>query len=75
MPDCDHHNHATLPNKPQKAADDCMAACALHCFNFTATNFSGIAFSLPASAALKPVRMNGAVSSLMGNPPFRPPRI
>lgn len=74
MPDCDHHNHATPANKPQKTADDCMAACALHCFNFTATDFSGIAFSLPASAALRPARVDGAVSSLMGNPPFRPPR-
>jgi uncharacterized protein involved in copper resistance len=77
MPDCDHHNHATPAGQPQKSTDDlaCLAACALHCFSFTATDFSGIAFSSPASAALKPVRMNGAVSSLMGSPPFRPPRI
>jgi uncharacterized protein involved in copper resistance len=75
MPDCDHHNHATPANKPQKTADDCMAACALHCFNFTTTGFSDVAFLLPASATLRPARVDGAVSSLIGNPPFRPPRI
>lgn len=77
MPDCDHHIHAAPAGKPQKTADDfaCMAACALHCFSFTATDFSGVAFSLPASAALRPARVDGAVSSLMGSPPFRPPRI
>lgn len=75
MPDCDQHSRAAPANKSQKTADDCMAACALLCFNFTATDFSGVAFSSPASAALKSFRMNGHVSSLMGNPPFRPPRI
>jgi hypothetical protein len=75
MPDCDHH-HAAPSNKTQKTGDDCgcMAACALTCFSFTATGFSGIAFSSPASAALKPVRTNTHVSSRMGSPPFRPPR-
>lgn len=75
MPNCDHH-HTAPSNKTQKTADDCgcMAACALTCFCFTATGFSGIAFSSPASTALKPVRTNTHVSSPMGNLPFRPPR-
>jgi len=51
-----------------------MAACALHCFNFTATGFSGVVFSTTASAALKLVRTRSHVVSQMGNPPFRPPR-
>lgn len=75
MPDCDHHHSA--PSGPtQKTADHgaCMAACALACFGFTATHVSGIAYSVPASAALKPVRASTAISSLMGSPPFRPPR-
>ena len=75
MPDCDHH-HNLPSDKTQKTANDCacMAACALKCFNFTATVFSGIAFSSPASAALKPVRTRIHVASQMGNLPFRPPR-
>lgn len=75
MPDCDHH-HNLPSDKTQKTANDCacMAACALKCFNFTATVISGIAFSSPASAALKPVRTRIHVASQMGSPPFRPPR-
>jgi hypothetical protein len=76
MPDCDHHHHNVPSDKTQKTADNCacIAACALKCFNFTATVFSGIAFSSPASAALKPVRTRIHVSSRMASPPFRPPR-
>jgi hypothetical protein len=76
MPDCNHH-HNLPSDKTQKTADDgaCMAACALSCFNFTAPGFAGIAFSQPASAALMPVRASIHVSSRMGSPPFRPPRI
>jgi hypothetical protein len=75
MPDCEHH-HTAPSDKTQKTADDsaCMAACALHCFNFTATGFSGVVFSTTASAALKLVRTRSHVVSQMGNPPFRPPR-
>jgi hypothetical protein len=74
--DCDHHHNAPS-DTTQKAADDCacMAACALNCFNFTATSFSGIVFSPPASAVLKPVRTRINVASRMGSPPFRPPRV
>ncbi len=75
MPDCDHHHHAPS-DKTQETADDgaCMAACALNCFNFMTTAFSGISFSSPVSDALKPVRVSENISSLMGKPPFRPPR-
>lgn len=76
MPDCGHHHHAARANETQKIADDfaCMAACALTCFNFPVTAFSSIPFSLPASGVLKPVGASRHVSSLMGTPPFRPPR-
>lgn len=75
MPDCDHHHNAPS-DRTQKTADDCgcMAACALKCFNFMAAGLSGIAFLSPASEALKPARTSGNISSLMGSPPFRPPR-
>jgi hypothetical protein len=75
MPDCDHHHNAP-DGKTQKSMDDgaCMAACALNCFNVMAAASSAVAFSPPASAALKPVRTSGNISSLMGSPPFRPPR-
>jgi len=76
MPDCDHHHHAAPADKTQKSADHaaCMAACAAICFGFTATDVSGIAYSAPVSAALKLVHADTAISSLMGSPPFRPPR-
>jgi hypothetical protein len=76
MPDCDHHHHNAPGGKTQKSVDDgaCMAACALNCFNVMAAAFSAIAFSPPASAALKPARTSSNISSQMGSPPFRPPR-
>jgi hypothetical protein len=75
MSDCDHHHHDSGKQK-QKSADDsaCMAACTLTCLGFTATGVSAIAFSPPASAALKPVHASNIVASQMGSPPFRPPR-
>lgn len=76
MPDCEHH-HTAPSDKTHKIADDdsaCMAACALHCFNFTATGFSGVVFSTTASATLKLVRTPSRVASQLGSPPFRPPR-
>jgi hypothetical protein len=71
--DCDHH-HSPRSDTTQKGADGCMAACALNCFNFTATSFSGIVFSPPVSAALKLVRTRVNVDSRSASPPFRPPR-
>src|SRR5450759_4518349 len=58
MPDCDHHHHAAPSSQTKKTMDDCasMAGCALKCFNFTGTILDGIAYSSPASAALKPVQ-------------------
>ena len=72
--DCDHH-HSPPSDTTQKGADGCMAACALNCFNFTATSLSGIVFSPPASVVLKPVRTRINVASRIGSPPFRPPRV
>ena len=76
MPDCDHHHHSAPADKTQKPALDaaCLAACAAICSGITATDVSGIAYSAPVSAALKPMRASTALSSLMGSPPFRPPR-
>lgn len=76
MPDCDHHRHSAPADQTQKSADHaaCMAACAAICFGFTATDVTGIAYAAPVSAALKPLRTSTALSSLMGSPPFRPPR-
>ena len=76
MPDCDHHRHAAPADQTQKPAHDaaCLAACAAICFGFTAFDVSGIAYAAPVSAALKPLRVSTAISSLIGSPPFRPPR-
>jgi hypothetical protein len=75
MPDCDHHHNAPA-NQAHKGINDgaCMADCALFCFGFAATGYSDISFSAPLSDALKPVRVSDAISSHVGNPPFRPPR-
>lgn len=76
MPDCDHH-HKVPSGQTQKIIDNCasMAACALTCFNFIGTPLSGFVYLPPSSTALKPVRISAHVSSRMGSPPFRPPRI
>lgn len=76
VPNCDHHHHSLPSDTKQKSADDCasMAGCALKCFNFTGLAISGIAFSSPVSAELKPVHTSGDVSSRIGSAPFRPPR-
>ena len=75
MPDCDHHNHGA-PGQTQKTIDHatCLAACAATCIGFIATDVTGIAYSALETAALKPVRVRIDVSSMMGTPPFRPPR-
>jgi hypothetical protein len=75
MPDCDHHHNAPA-SQPYKAINGgtCIAGCALSCFGFTATEYSGISFSSQVSAALKPVGASSNISSQMGSPPFRPPR-
>ena len=75
MPDCDH-DHGASGDPTQKPAHDCacMAACALSCFNFTATACSDITFSSSTSAALKPVRTADKLPVQMASAPFRPPR-
>jgi hypothetical protein len=75
MPDCEHHRHAPS-DKTKNTANDCasMAGCALKCFNFTGPAVEGIAFSMPAGAALEPVRAIGHVYARMIGAPFRPPR-
>jgi hypothetical protein len=75
MPDCDHHHNAPDTQTHKSVAGGaCMADCAFSCFCFTATGYSGIAFSSLVSDVLNPVRVSDAVSSRMGSPPFRPPR-
>jgi hypothetical protein len=76
MPDCDHHHHKLPSDKTQKTTGDgaCMAACAIACLGFTATEFSDITFSSPLSTAPKFIRTSDNVSSQIGNLPFRPPR-
>ena len=77
MPDCDHHQHQhQVPVKQTQNTDDhgtCIAGCAL-CFGFVGADVSAVAYTVPASAALKFVCAREAISSLMGSPPFRPPR-
>ena len=75
MPDCSHNDKAQS-GQTQKTTDNfaSRAACALTCFNFTGTPLSGFVLP-PSSAALKLVRIGAHVSSRMGSPPFRPPRI
>jgi len=76
MPDCEHNHHNAPADKTQKSADHgaCMAACAAICFGFSAFDVTDIAYSAPVRVALKPLRASTALSSLMGSPPFRPPR-
>jgi hypothetical protein len=76
-PDCGHRHHHNAPSdQTQKTTHDdaCMAACAVACFGFSATEFPGFAFPSPISTALKLVRTSDHVSSQIANLPFRPPR-
>jgi hypothetical protein len=75
MPDCCDHDAAPC-DQPHKSMGDCasMAACALKCFNFTATIVLGV--SLPEPIAASVPRLAGQrPDSQLGIPPFRPPRI
>ena len=75
MPDCDHH-HNNMPNgQTQKTADGCAypAGCAL-CFAFVVPGVSGVAYAVSFNTRLDPVLAATNISSLMGSPPFRPPR-
>ena len=74
MPDCCEH-HGIPCDKLPKAKDGCcsMAACALMCFNFSASSFSDLIFPPVVTEAL-PMLATNCLTSQMGSPPFRPPR-
>ncbi len=77
MPDCEHHRHQhPAPVKQtQKTVDhsNCISGCAL-CFGFVGPEFTGMAHVITPSAALQPMLAGTDICSLMGSPPFRPPR-
>ncbi len=77
MPDCDHYRHQHQPpaKETQKTIDhnNCVTSCAL-CFGFVGTDVSPIAYTITPGAMLVPVLTAEDISSLMGSPPFRPPR-
>jgi hypothetical protein len=77
MPDCDHHQHQHgAPNGPtQKTVDhgNCITGCAL-CSIVINTDASAISYVMAASSMLTPAPAADSLSSLMGSPPFRPPR-
>jgi hypothetical protein len=77
MPDCEQHHHRDkAPSKQtQKTADHgaCVVSCAL-CFGFVGADVTTIAYAVIPGTALKPARTQDDISSLMGLPPFRPPR-
>jgi hypothetical protein len=75
MPDCDHHQHQAPSKQTHNTADHdaCLVSCAL-CFGFVGAEVSGIAYAVIPGAALQPVHARVDLSSLMGSPPFRPPR-
>jgi len=77
MPDCNHHQHqyGSPSEQTQKTFDHntCITGCAL-CFGFVGTNAAEIVYAMPASTTLAPAHAGDDFSSLMGSPPFRPPR-
>ena len=74
MPDCEHHRHNKAPSK-QKSDEHgtCVVNCAL-CFGFVWHDANTVAHLVTPSTALTPVLVQSDISSLMGLPPFRPPR-
>ena len=76
VPDFEHHHHHGAPSgQTQKPANNgvCPAGCPI-CFDFVATDVVTLNYALSFATALKPARAISNISSLMGNPPFRPPR-
>ena len=75
MPDCDHHQHGAPTTDTQKSLDHgtCITGCAL-CFGLVEASATDVAYQMTAFAALTPAYVADSVSSLMGSPPFRPPR-
>ncbi len=74
-PYCDHQRRDVPSKQTQDTVkhETCVVGCAL-CFVFVDTDVSVVAYSVPFNTALKPLRASTAISSLMGSPPFRPPR-
>jgi hypothetical protein len=74
-PDHEHHHQGAPSGETRKAVNDgvCPAGCS-PCFDFVATNAVSLDYTLSFETALKPARVATIPSSLMGSPPFRPPR-
>lgn len=76
-PDCESHRHMhhAPVKQTQKSADHgtCITGCAL-CFGVVSAHVSAVAYTLLTGTALMPVHAPDEISSLMGSPPFRPPR-
>ena len=77
MPDCEQHRHQhQAPSKQTQKSDQhsaCVVGCAL-CFGFVWNDANTVAYLVTPSAALMPVLVQSDIPSLMGLPPFRPPR-
>jgi hypothetical protein len=75
MPDCEHHKHQVPLKQTQKSADHgaCVVSCAL-CFGFVGATGTATTYVLSPIAVLELKHATDDVSSLMGSPPFRPPR-
>lgn len=77
MPDCESHRHMhhAPVKQTQKSTDHgtCITGCAL-CFAVVSAHVSDVAYAMLPGAALMPVHAPDEISSLMGSPPFRPPR-
>jgi hypothetical protein len=76
VPDCDHHQHHGAPSgQTQKDSDHttCPIGCTL-CFVVANVAIPEVTYSVPVSTSLQPVYAGTPLSSLMGSPPFRPPR-
>ncbi len=76
MPDCMHHQHdGAASGQTQKSIDHgaCLTGCAL-CFGYVDASAADVAYVMAAGGALIVTPADAAHSSLMGSPPFRPPR-
>lgn len=73
--DCEHHRRDTPSKQTQDTVkhDTCAVGCTL-CFVFVGTEPAVVAYSISFGTALKPARVLNRLPSLMGSPPFRPPR-
>ena len=76
-PDCGDHQHHddVAKGQTQKSLDHsaCIAGCPL-CFVVVNAEVPSVTYSVPISMALKPMCSSTVLRTLMGSPPFRPPR-